>query len=153
MRSKDIRSYSEEMESTLGTEVFKEGDPVDLAESSEYDLLFVSGRILGLIHDGRAFVTVRGALEYSPKKRHVTVDMGAVPFVTKGADIMAPGIVDADPDIVPGQLVWIRDQRNNVPLAVGESILSGPEMTSSTTGKAIINIHHVGDKLWKFEEP
>jgi len=153
LRSKDIRSYLEEMESTLGTEVFKESDPVDLAESSGYDLLFVSGRILGLIHEGRAFVTVRGALEYSPQKRYVTVDMGAVPFVTKGADVMAPGIVDADPEIVPGQLVWIRDQRNSVPLAVGESMLSGPEMVAASAGKAITNIHHVGDKLWKYEEP
>jgi len=153
LRSKDIRAYSEEISSALGVEVFSEDDPVDMAEGSDFDLLFVSGSILGMVHGGRAFITVRGALRYRPERRHVTVDMGAVPFVTKGADIMSPGIVDADRSIEAGDLVWIRDERNMVPLAVGESLMSGEEMVSAGSGKAVLNLHHVGDRLWKHEEP
>lgn len=153
LRSKDIKAYSEGIGSVLGVEVFSEDDPVDLAESSDFDLLFVRGSILGMIHGGRPFLTVRGLLEYKPELRQVTVDMGAVPFVTKGADIMAPGIIDSDPAIQAGELVWIRDERNKVPLAVGESLMGGEEMVGADSGKAILSIHHVGDRLWKHEEP
>ena len=31
---------------------------------------------------------------------------------------MGPGIVDADPDVQPGDLVWVKDVNNGVPLAV-----------------------------------
>jgi PUA domain protein len=77
--------------------------------------------------------------------------MGAVKFVYNGADIMAPGIVEADSGIKVGDLVWIRDQKNLQPLAVGEAIVSGIEMVQSDKGKAVISIHHVGDDIWNFE--
>ncbi len=153
LRTKDIKAYSEEISSVLGIQVFAEDEPVDLAEGSDFDLLFVSGSILGMVHEGRAFLTVRGALRYRPESRQVTVDMGAVPFVTKGADVMSPGVVDADPSITAGDLVFIRDEKNMVPLAVGESLMSGEGMVGSDSGKAVRNVHHVGDRLWKYEEP
>ena len=65
---------------------------------------------------------------------------------------MAPGIVDADPAIRPGDLVWVRDERNLRPLAIGEALMSGPEMVASEKGKAVASIHHVGDPLWKLDE-
>jgi len=79
--------------------------------------------------------------------------MGAVPHVYNGADVMAPGIVDADPDIRPGDLVWVRDERNGRPLAVGRAILDGSTMVREERGKAVEMIHHVGDDLWRIDEP
>ena len=95
---------------------------------------------------------MRGLLAYPAKKRWVTVDMGAVKFVYNGADVMAPGIVDADPSITPSDLVWVRDEKNLRPLAIGEALTSGPEMVASEKGKAVNSIHHVGDALWKLDE-
>lgn len=152
MRSKEIRAFSSELEVMLGVPVFTEDDAVDIAESSDFDLLFVGSDILGLVIGGKPFLTVRGVIRYKPTKRFVTVDMGAVPFITNGADCMGPGIVEADPAIAAGDLVWIRDMRNNMPLAVGISERSGTELAEKKPGKAIKSIHNVGDKLWKTGE-
>jgi len=152
MRGKDIKAISSELEEILGAPVFTEDDTVDIAESSDFDLLFVGNDILGLIIEGKPFLTVRGVIKYKPVKRFVTVDMGAVPFITNGADCMGPGIVEADASISAGDLVWIRDEKNKVPLAVGISERSGPELIQKSAGKAIKNIHNVGDKLWKTGE-
>jgi len=152
MRGKDIKALSSELEGMLGVPVFTEDDTVDIAESSEFDLLFVGNDILGLVTEGRPFLTVRGVIKYKPVKRYVTVDMGAVPFITNGADCMGPGIVEADDSIAAGDLVWIRDEKNKVPLAIGISERSGPELIRKSGGKAIKNIHNVGDKLWKTGE-
>lgn len=152
MREKEIKALKEQLFEIFGVETFGDKDAVDMAESSEYNLIFVNNDILGLVYEGKPFLTVRGLLKYKPEARAVTVDMGAVPYVTNGADIMGPGIVDADPNIKEGDLVWIRDIKNKVPLAVGMSLRSGNSLKSKEKGKAIKAIHNVGDKLWKTGE-
>lgn len=152
MRGKEIKALSSELESELGVKMFTEDDPVDMAESSDFDLIFVGNDILGLIYEGKPFLTVRGVIKYKPERRSVTVDMGAVPFITNGADCMGPGIVEADESIAVGDLVWIRDVKNRVPLAIGVSERTGEELIQKKPGKAIKNIHNVGDKLWKSGE-
>jgi PUA domain protein len=152
LRTKDVKAYTEAVETALGIVTFTSDDAVDLAESSEFDVIYVNGEILALVFEGRTFLTVRGLLKYKPSKKFVTVDMGAVPFVTNGADIMAPGIVDADADIRADDMVWIRDIKNLVPLAVGISAVSGEELKKGGKGKVIRTIHNVGDKLWKSDE-
>jgi len=152
LRTKEIKALADELEAKLGTKVFSADDIVDIAESSDFNLIFVKNDILGLIYEERPFLTVRGILKYRPERYFVTVDMGAVPFVINGADIMAPGIVDADEKIQEGDMVWIRDVKNLVPLAIGVSMVSGTEMKKGDKGKVIKNIHNVGDKLWKAGE-
>lgn len=152
MREKDVKALSQQIEEACGVPVFTPADGVDMAESTDYDLIFVKGDILGLVKDGKPFLTVRGILRYRPTKRHVTVDMGAVPYVTNGADVMGPGITEADPGIVEGDIVWIRDSRNNAPLAVGVALRSGTDLIGKLPGKAVKTIHFVGDRLWKTGE-
>jgi PUA domain protein len=136
----------------LGCPVFSPDDTVDRASEARFDGIFVNGALLALVVDDRPFLTVRGLLRYEPMRRHVTVDMGAVPYVYNGADVMAPGIVDADEGIRPGDLVWVREERHGRPLAVGEALLSGPEMIQGRKGKAVKSMHHVGDALWTYDE-
>ena len=136
----------------FGVEVFSEKDAVDIAESTDFDLIFVNNDILGIIYEDKPFLTVRGILKYKPEKRAVTVDMGAVPYVTNGADVMGPGIVDADQSVSEGDLVWIRDIKNKVPLAVGVALRDGAGLSAKEKGKAIRTLHNVGDKLWKSGE-
>ena len=152
MREKEIKALKEQLFEIFGVETFGDKDAVDMAESSEYNLIFVNNDILGLVYEGKPFLTVRGLLKYKPEARAVTVDMGAVPYVTNGADIMGPGIVDADPNVKEGDLVWIRDIKNRVPLAVGMALRSGNSLKSKEKGKAIKAVHNVGDKLWKTGE-
>ena len=88
--------------------------------------------------------------KYKPKQNYVVVDMGAVKFVTNGADVMAPGIVDADENIDEDDQVWICDEKHNKPLAIGIALMSGEQMLKEKQGKAIKTIHYVGDQIWNF---
>lgn len=152
MRAKEARAVSDALEAELGVPVFSEDDAVDMAESTDFDVIFVGGDILGLVYGGKPFLTVRGLLRYRPERRYVTVDMGAVPFVTNGADVMGPGIVEADPGIEEGDMVWIQDVNNRAPLAVGVSLRPAAALLAREKGKAIKMVHFVGDKLWKSGE-
>lgn len=152
MRSKEIKAVSDEISSILGAPVFGEDDPVDIAEGPDFGLIYVGNDILGLVNDGKPFLTVRGLQKYKPPRRFVTVDMGAVRFVTNGADVMGPGITEADESISEGDFVWIRDERNKVPLAVGIAMRDTEGLKAKEKGKAIMMLHYVGDKLWKAGE-
>jgi predicted RNA-binding protein (TIGR00451 family) len=55
-------------------------------------------------------------------------------------------------DIEPGDIVWVRDEKNRKPLAVGQALITGAEMAAKKPGKAIKSMLFVGDKLWKLEE-
>jgi len=153
LRRKESADIAANLEAAFGCAVFSADANIDLAEAGPFRVLLVEAAAVALLHDGRPLLTVRGALTYKPSKRYVTVDMGAVKFVYNGADVMAPGIVEADPGIAVGDFVWIRDERNRRPLAVGEALMTGPEMSASEKGKSVKSIHHVGDELWKMDEP
>ncbi|MEM2891656.1 MAG: RNA-binding protein [Thermoplasmata archaeon] len=153
LRQKEVAAMAERISSELGTSVFGDIIDIDLAEGPGLDAVYVGGKILALVVDGVPFLTVRGLLAYGASKRYVTVDMGAVRFVYNGADVMGPGIVDCDPDIQVGDLVWVRDVNNKRPLAVGKALMSGREMLAKPKGKAVKSIHHVGDRIWALDEP
>jgi len=77
----------------------------------------------------------------------VVVDMGAIPYVCNGADIMAPGITDMDSFEV-GDLVVVRDVAHGKALAIGRALKSASEIETSKKGKVVKNLHYVGDRLW-----
>jgi PUA-domain protein len=152
MRQKDIASVASRIEAALGTEVFSSSETVDMAEGPGFDAVMVDGKVLAVVLSGEPFLTVRGLLRYGASKRFVTVDMGAVRFVANGADVMGPGVVDADRDIAEGDLVWIRDERNKRPLAVGRALVPASAMLEKSKGKVVASVHFVGDKLWLVDE-
>jgi PUA domain protein len=153
LRQKEIRALADRLEQALGGKVFDETTTVDMAEGPGYDVVYVEGKILAIVYeDGTPFLTVRGLLRYAATKRFVTVDMGAVRFVANGADVMGPGIVDADAGIAEGDLVWIRDVKNKRPLAVGKALMSGECLAKREKGRSIASVHHVGDRIWQLDE-
>lgn len=79
----------------------------------------------------------------------VVVDMGAVPYVARGADIMAPGIVEVDPSLQKGDYAMVVDERNKKPLSIGILLHDANEIMVTRKGKAMETIHHVGDTIWK----
>jgi PUA domain protein len=138
--------------STFGEEMSGlENKTLEKITLEEYSLILVDGKPLLFEIEGHLFPTVRGALEMGLQKRVVTVDKGAIRFVSNGADIMAPGVVAADPDIKKGDFVIIVEETHQKPLAIGKALMEGLEMVEATSGKAIKSITHVGDKLWNME--
>lgn len=140
------------MISLFGEEVSKlEKSVFEKITLDEYTIILVDGKPLFFEVEGTLYPTVRGALEMELKKRLVVVDKGAVRFVYNGADIMSPGIVEADPGIKEGELVIVVEEAHKKPLAVGKALMDGPAMVEATSGKAVQSIIHVGDKIWNME--
>lgn len=128
-----------------------ENEVLEKITLDEYSLILVNGKPLLFEIEGQLFPTVRGALEMKLQKRLVIVDKGAVRFVSNGADIMTPGVVEADPEINEGDLVIIVEETHRKPLAIGKALMEGPQMVEADSGKAIKSIIYVGDKLWSME--
>ncbi len=152
IRKKEAKRLSEEIVGRWGDCPFSGNDQVDVAEAKDFRLIFLNNTVVGLIYNDAAFLSLRGILLCDPTKAHVTVDMGAVKFLYNGADVMAPGIVDADVNIKEGDPVWVREERHGKPLGVGMALMSGSDMVASTKGKAIKTLHHIGDRIWKTGE-
>jgi PUA domain protein len=89
----------ETIETELGRIHLMNGKPVlFVAESSVYPTL-VSKELFEML----------------PK---IIVDMGAVPFVCKGANIMAPGIRRFEGSFAEGDIVFVADEKHGKPLAL-----------------------------------
>jgi PUA domain protein len=150
LKSKDIRKYQDELKETFNEIFFSDKSSVETGDLDGTIIIFVDGEPDFMYYKDKIVFTLHGLNKYSPKKNFVVVDMGAVKFVTNGADVMAPGVVDADKDIVEGGQVWICDEKHRKPLAVGIALISGEDMVTNTHGKVIEIIHYVGDDIWNY---
>jgi len=149
LRSDEIRDIETTLADDLGVDV--DGDTyerVDLV-GTEFDLILVDGDPHVFLVDDDPFLTVRGANAFPPERHVVTVDAGAVQFVSDGADVMRPGIVDADEDIAPRNLVVIVEETHGKALAVGRALEHGADLPGES-GKVVESVHHVGDDLYEF---
>jgi PUA domain protein len=79
----------------------------------------------------------------------VVVDMGAIPFVCKGADIMAPGIMEIKTPFEEGALVVVRDVKYGKALSIGKALRGSAAIMKEKKGKVIHNLHYVGDRIWE----
>ena len=149
LRSDAIEEIRDALATQLG--VSPEADSFELVEleDSAFDLVLVEGDPLVFYLDDEPFLTVRGANAHPPESHVVTVDAGAVSFVSDGADVMRPGIEEADADISAGDLVAINEAAHGKFLAIGRALEDGEDLTGDS-GKVVESIHRVGDELYEF---
>jgi PUA domain protein len=119
----------------------------EIVETEAFTLILIQGEPMIMLMEGRPFPTVRGLLRHPLSSRYVTVDMGAVRYIVNGADVMAPGIVEVADDVSRNEFVWVRDQDHGKPLCVGLALMDRKEMVGGR-GRAVKNLHHVGDEIW-----
>jgi PUA domain protein len=150
LRSDAVRDLRAAIEEQLGVTV--DADTYEHVEldGSDIDLVLCDGAPHACYIDDEPFLTVRGANAYPPERRVVTVDAGAVEFVSDGADVMRPGIEAADERIAAGELVVIAEAAHGKALAVGRARTEGAAMIGEQ-GKVVDSIHHVGDELYAFQ--
>lgn len=127
----DVKATVEIVEDTRGTIILQDGEPV----------LF--------LHEGEWFPTIR-ALSRNNTLKKISVDMGAIPFVCAGADVMRPGIRSIEDGIGKGFPVSIIDEKYGKIIAVGLSLFDSEEMKGMEKGKAVKNLHYAGDWIWNF---
>jgi PUA domain protein len=121
---------------------------IELAETHTVEIFIINGKPLFAKFEGTLLPTLisSGVFSLLPK---IVVDMGAVPHICNGADLMAPGVVQIDGDFNTDDLLLIVDERHSKPLAIGVALLDSHSMRKVEHGKVVKNIHYVGDRLWK----
>ncbi|MFB6282189.1 MAG: PUA domain-containing protein [Haloferacaceae archaeon] len=150
LRSDEIRDLEDRLGEALGIDLDGETYEFVELEGSAFDLVLVDGEPAVCHVEGEPFLTVRGANRYPPERRVVTVDEGAVSFVSDGADVMRPGIVAADDAIAADDLVVVTEEAHGKALAVGRALVAGDGMIGES-GRVVESIHHVGDDLYAFD--
>ena len=79
---------------------------------------------------------------------YVTVDMGAIKFICKGANVMRPGITKFS-DFESGEIVCVIEESQKKFLAVGKAKMSSKELGETSKGEVIKNMHYVSDNFWE----
>mgnify|MGYP006307852425 CR=1 FL=1 len=113
----------------------------------EGELLYVDD-VLSFINVGRwipSLILLQARSDLLPK---VTVDKGAIKFVVNGADVMRPGITDAE-EFAEGDAVTVVDETVGKPISVCKALHDSGVLLAKDSGKVLENLHHIGDSFWK----
>lgn len=121
---------------------------IEIAETQNTEIFVVNGRPVLAKSGDKLFPTLVFD-KFFPFLPKVVVDMGAVPHVCNGADVMAPGVVRIEGDFDEKDFLLIIDERHRKPLAIGVALFNSEVTRSLQHGKIVETIHYVGDKLWE----
>jgi PUA-domain protein len=152
LKEKEAKKFLLEVSKTLGTDIEQlldsktgvEVNETEIAEIFIFDGKPLLARSAGVLFPTLHFEELFGII---PK---IVVDMGAVPYVCKGADVMAPGVRAIKGEFEENDLLLVVDERHGKPLAVGVALFSSENMKALNSGKIVKNLHYVGDKLWNY---
>lgn len=153
---RELKKMKERIATSLGEEFlsFLDGEKIETCSTDlQTDMILVDGEPRFFISEKMIFPTLKAFLNKDVRRMpyHVTVDMGAVPYVVNGADIMRPGIRGIDMNARKDDFVIITEQNHGRPLAVGILLYDAKEIMERKEGKAVKNLHFVGDKMWELE--
>ncbi len=152
LRSDKLEKYFKKMKDYLKESLLNQikGQRWEIVETDEDFSLVLLNSNPFLIIEGETYIPHLKSKDYFNLAK-VTVDQGAIPFVCNGADIMYPGIVFFDSNINSDDFVIIDEEKYNKELAIAKSAISGNDFDKNKKGKAVLNLHYVGDKKWKFK--
>ena len=102
-------------------------------------------KILKIKDEHLPFLSEISLLEKFP---FVQVDMGAVKFMCKGANLMRPGIKKFS-EFSKNDIVCIVEESQNKFLAVGKSEMDSSELENMEKGEVLKNLHYISDKAWE----
>ncbi len=151
LKTKEARLVLEQISRRLRIETESLIDPkakFEIAKTDLAEIYFVNGRPI-LYGIGGEILPTLFFEQLSGHLPNVVVDMGAVPYVCKGADVMAPGIVRFEGEFDKGDLVLIVDQKYGKMLALGEALYGVEEARNMEKGAVVKSVHFVGDKIWE----
>jgi PUA domain protein len=145
MRRREAKALVKEAAALIGV---IPSSRVEQAELEEGILVyFIDGALLLARTEGILFPTLK--FQFPDDLPTITVDMGAVPYICNGADVMAPGMVEVQGEFQKDSIVVVKDVRHGKALAIGVAQASAREMAEIKRGRVVKNIHHVGDRLWR----
>lgn len=150
LKEKDAKNLLREISEIFGTGLFGVGakPKIEVAEISSGEIFIINDKPALIRCNGVLMptLTFQGLISILPK---VIVDMGAIPHVCNGADIMAPGIVRVEGEFKEGSLTVVLDEKHGKAIAVAKALVGSEEIKSLKHGKALKNLHYVGDAFWE----
>ncbi len=79
----------------------------------------------------------------------IIVDQGAVKPISRGADLMRPGVVKIEGTFQKGDIVLVCEPLKELPIAVHRALYSYEEVIKMRKGRICECLHHIGDKYWR----
>jgi len=152
LKSKQVKQILNEVSEKLKVNVevlFGSKPNVEIVESDAGSVYLVNDKPLFFNVEKKVVPTLlfQDFVSRAPK---IVVDMGAIPYVCNGADVMAPGIVRVEGEFEEGDLVLVVDVKHGKPLAIGESLNASANIRNTKQGAVVKNVHFVSDKIWNF---
>jgi len=143
----------EQYDTNFINQVFPNKCRIEVIHTEAGDILYAINGELKIWKSSEGYLPVLTLLlKGKIKMKTIIVDMGAIRFVTNGADIMRPGITKIDPAIKKNDIVQIVDEKHGKTLAVGRAMLNAAEMEITKKGKVIKNLHTIKDSVWQFSK-
>lgn len=129
-------------------QVFWDKASIEVVETEFGEVCLINGKPVLVVTEAAVYPTLvsKELFEMLPR---IVVDMGAVPFVCKGANVMAPGIRRFEGSFAKGDIVFVVDEKYGKSLALGEATFDVEEARNIKQGMVVKNIHYVGDSVWK----
>ncbi len=152
LKEKEAKRFLLEVSQRLRTDIehlLGSKTSVEVNETESAEIFIFNGRPLLARSNAELFPTLRFEA-FFPIIPKIVVDMGAVPYVCKGADVMAPGVVAIEGEFEEKDFLLVVDERHRKPLAVGVALFSSEDMKTINHGKTVRTLHYVGDKLWNY---
>jgi PUA domain protein len=112
------------------------------------DAQIITGKGIKILKVEDDYLPFLSETEMLKKFPAVTVDMGAVKFMCKGANLMRPGIKEFT-EFEKDKLVCIVEESQHKFLAIGKSVVASSELDTMDKGEVIKNIHYISDKFWE----
>ena len=159
LKSKDKKILIEQFKSLFPgkegalTNIITPKSRIEWIKLDQNEVLYAINNVLTFWLKGDRLIPLLSYLMKHPNPfKFVKVDHGAIKFVSKGANVMRPGITTIDPTIKKGDIVTILDPLHGKVLSVGEALYDADEMEKLGGGKAIKCIHSLTDNIWTFSK-
>ncbi|MGD0450348.1 MAG: DUF1947 domain-containing protein [Candidatus Bathyarchaeia archaeon] len=151
LKTKEAKQILEEASKTLklDMEALFGKATVEVVESDVGQIYLIGGKPF-LYKVGDKTLPTLHFTEFTAKVPKIVVDMGAVPYVCKGATVMAPGIVRIEGEFDKGELVLVVDMKFGKALAMGESLMDSDAARQTKKGPIVKTQHYVSDKIWDY---
>jgi PUA-domain protein len=148
LKAKEAKQIIEQTNQTLKLS-FDKDVTVEVVESDVGEIYLIGGKPL-LFKSGNRVLPTLLFNEFTSKAPKIVVDMGAIPYVCKGATVMAPGIVRVEGEFVAGDLVLVVDMKHGKALAIGEVLVDSATSRATKKGPIVKTLHFVSDKIWDY---
>ena len=143
LRNKEVKELINTINDVYSYTELTKKDKIEIVDN----VILINNKSMFFYFEKKIVPTLKLLLQDNFLKK-ITVDMGAIPYAVKGADMMRPGVVKIDEDIKKSSIVSVIDEKHSKPVMVGIALFETNEMKNMNSGKVVKNIHFIVDEIW-----